>query len=211
MWLFFLSKFKRLFSTDDLINSTKEELNKIIRDLNRNVDTSITVSDNAASRLSELIVEAEKKIKLLADLEKQGIGLSELNKQLYSEKEAESAYKKNSRKRISTSYSVVPDKNTQTKPTQDESQKSLFDEENSLLNKETTVHVQSDGAAYASIPLISPKVYKNESPLKINRHDNLKKDIIKLYDLGNSIEDIATELSCSTTEVQFALTLEGRI
>lgn len=211
MWIIFLQKFKKLFTTDDVIENAKSELNKIISDMNRNVERNINLTDASAQRLKELVSEAEKKIKILSDMEKQEIALSDFNNRVYEQKAAEKAYTKKNITRIKPedSFSLTP--KAKKEPEIKQSQKTLFDDEVRPIETVAKVTVTDNGASYAEIPVVSPKVYKSETPLKINRHDDLKTKIIHLYDIGNSIEDIAAELSCSTTEVQFALTLENRI
>ena len=62
MWIVFLVKFKRLFSTDDIVLSTREELNKMIEDLNRNTSMNVSVIDMKIAQLKEAVSEAEEKI-----------------------------------------------------------------------------------------------------------------------------------------------------
>ena len=55
-------------------------------------------------------------------------------------------------------------------------------------------------------------VPKNYFPLNSkNKKIDLKKNIISSYNAGKSIEEIASELNCTSTEVQLALSLEGLI
>lgn len=70
MWVVILAKFKKLFSTDDIIAETKENCNSILKDLNSNVDRDITLADGRIETLASLMKVADKKIKLLSDLEK---------------------------------------------------------------------------------------------------------------------------------------------
>ena len=182
--------------------------------MNRNVSRNITVSENSINRLNELVSEADKRIKILSDMEKQGAALTELNNRVYEQTAAEKAYARNRRVRIDEikpDSSIVLTEKGGKGVKENSSQKSLFDQENYSVEKPAQVTVTDDGASYAEIPVVSPKVYRSETPLRVTRKDDLKTRILKLYDMGNSVEDIAAELSCSTTEVQFALVLENRI
>ena len=54
------------------------------------------------------------------------------------------------------------------------------------------------------MPLIISKVYEDKSAnQKSNR--SLKENVERLFKQGMQIDDIATELSCSTSEVQFII------
>ena len=81
-WLLFLRNFKKLFTTDGIIEAAKSECNKIVTDLNRNADRNITLIDGKINNLQGLIKEADRKIRLLMDLEKQGAELSEFQSKL---------------------------------------------------------------------------------------------------------------------------------
>lgn len=69
-WIIILIRFKKLFSTDDIIADTKESCNSILKDLNSNVDRNITLIDRRIETLASLIKDADKRIKLLSDIEK---------------------------------------------------------------------------------------------------------------------------------------------
>ncbi len=224
LWFVFLYKFKKLFTTEDIISSSKSELDKIISDVNRNVDRNVTVIDDAIARLRQLNAETEKKIKLLADLNAKTEALPEFKSRVSDSvrrtnplgKSVEKAYARN---RVSPhKRGVEPDTAVfitpagETKAVQDAQQQTLFDEQGAVSQIKTTAEVMmtEGGASYAEIPVMSPKVYASETPVTVQA-DDLKSRILLLFDRGRSIEDIAAELSCSTTEVQFALTLENRL
>lgn len=83
-------------------------------------------------------------------------------------------------------------------------QATLFDnEEKSILKDE--INVTSQGAAYKEVPLIITKVIEDKPVTIASKKNNLNLDVQKLYNQGYSIEQIATELSCSVTEVQFII------
>ncbi len=73
----------------------------------------------------------------------------------------------------------------------------------------TDIHVDSQGAAYAQIPVVAPKVFVSETLADLSKApETLKDKILKLYDQGYDADVISRELDCSATEVQFVLDIE---
>ncbi|MFC2602849.1 MAG: hypothetical protein ACFNX0_02925, partial [Treponema sp.] len=67
-WIVFLRNFKKLFTTEDVIEKAKSEINRIVIDLNANAERNISIIDDKINRLRALIAESDKKIKLLEDI-----------------------------------------------------------------------------------------------------------------------------------------------
>ena len=228
-WLLFLRNFKKLFTTDGIIEAAKSECNKIVTDLNRNADRNITLIDGKINNLQGLIKEADRKIRLLMDLEKQGAELSEFQSKLSGAqsaaraggalKKALDAYGKAkvpgapgfsglgnaaavSEKTVSITESGRNELNAVA-------QKTLFDDEQqeNPVRADTAVTVTPDGASYAEIPVVTPDVFVRAKPVPLSKID-LKSEMLALFDSGMSVEQIAQKLFCSTTEVQFALSVE---
>lgn len=65
MWIIFLKKFKKLFSTEDIIARTREELNRMIEDVNRNTARDLNLADAKIKDLKEVLSDAEKRIAIL--------------------------------------------------------------------------------------------------------------------------------------------------
>lgn len=227
-WIVFLRNFKKLFTTDNLIESAKAECNKIIIDLNKNADRNITILDDRSKKLQLLINEADRKVKVLMDIEKQGIGVAELQNKITgiqhqknnsnSLKRALDSYSKNKTYRTvdDNNLNSVIDSNRTVELTElgknnisSNSQKTLFDENTVPINTKIDVTVDTTGASYAEIPVVTPEVFVKDK-LSVSKAD-LKSKILVLFDSGMTVDEIAENLSCSTTEVQFALTLENRI
>ena len=72
--------------------------------------------------------------------------------------------------------------------------------------KDETV-VTPDGAAYKEVPLIVTKVYDDSKDAVKNQNTNssLKEKVEKLFNQGMQVDDIAQELSCPASEVQFII------
>ena len=199
-----LIRFKKLFSTDSIIDKTKAQMNRVIKDVNNNANRDIELINESSRRLRALLNEADKKMEnfreaaqllrnLLAETEKSGSKHRE-NKKAYIDPD--------------TAYSVV-DKG----PVQ---QGSLFDEPEvkSIIKDETVVTM--DGAAYKEVPLINTKTYEEKPAVSHNTQykpqfkapssdKSLKEKVEKLFNQGMQIEDIASELSCPSSEVQFII------
>ncbi len=203
-WVVFLRNFKKLFTTEDVIGKAKSEINRIVIDLNANAERNISIIDDKINRLRALIAEAEKKIKLLDDINTKTAALNDFRVKM----------EKSARKNI------LPEKNylkTAELPNpenaenlQDGVQSTLFDEVSSL-NEQVRIQNNNSAAAYSRETIASPEVSVLGASLKVRSKSDLKDSIISLFDAGFSVEEIAAKLNCSTTEVSFALSLENRI
>ena len=202
-WLIFLKNFKRLFTTDNVINNAKSEINRIVIDLNGNTERNINLIDDRINRLRTIVAEAEKKIKLLEESEKRSVlakdlrarvgGVSHEMPERLPVRTPADAYLKNSMPRTaesaaSGSMATVPP--TQMAPS---SEKAALSEP----------FIQGD----AAVPVPSVSVV----PLKKTVKKDMKESILSLFDMGFMIDEIAAKLGCSTTEVQFVLTIESRM
>lgn len=225
MWIVFLRHFKNLFTTDDIIASTKAEINKILADLNRQTERDISVYENSVSRLKALNAETDKKIRLLMELENKIGTSSEMNAKLHgknistAKKTAVTAYERNKAKHHPDSEDTVVLTRSGEQFSVQPMQTTLFNEKNDFSDSEkeentssTEIFVNKSGASYAEIPVVSPEVFVPEETVDLSKsEDDLKTKILKLYDQGYSAQTIMSELGCSDTEVQFVLSIEGRI
>ena len=225
MWIVFLKKFKALFTSDDILESTKEKMNRIISDMNRNVDRDITVVNDAIARLNSAKNDAEKAMKLMSDMEKKSAALSEFKSKVsarteklspYSAK-VEKSYEKHKsrvfldRKNVSERQTVSITQEGERQIGKEPLQSTLFDEHPAPINTVAEVSMTEDGASYAEIPVVVPDVFISDTPVVPHSKDDLKTRIINMYDLGYTPDDIVHQLDCSMTEVQFVLALENRI
>ncbi len=218
MWIVFLRNFKKLFTTDNIIEETKAEYNKLVQDFNKNTDTNLTILDDRIRTLKALVAEADKKIRLLNEIEKKGYAASALSaaisgaKVSSQNKKAADAYTKSKSARSinpESSYGI-------TGKARAVEQGTLFDEPSqgafsgaSPIDTRVTVNVNSRGESWAEVPVVVPEVYMSEKP--VFRKKDKKSEIVSMYDSGMSVEDIALELMLTDTEVQFALSLENRL
>ena len=219
LMLIILIRFKKLFSTDAIIDKTKSQMNRVIMDVNNNANRDLELLNESSRRLRALLNEADKKMEnfreatqllrnLIAEAEKKsGSGASkvvyveETKKPSPKNTEAKTAAKTNPYIDPDASYRV------RTMPPAAGTQQSLFDdvdsEEPEPILKDETI-VTPEGAAYKEVPLIITKVYDDKAETqKSNR--TLKENVERLFHQGMQIDDIAAELSCPSSEVQFII------
>lgn len=222
MWIVFLRHFKNLFTTEDIVASTKEEVNKILMDLDRQTERNLMLMDNSIARLKSLNAEIDKKLKLLDEMKNSAAGTAELTARINSKpsagrKIAASAYEKNkiAKKNINSEDTVVLTR-TGDQLSVEPFQTTLFNEKsdfqqdkNSEIPVNHDIHVDSQGAAYAQIPVVAPKVFVSDTIADLSKApETLKDKILKLFDQGYNADVISRELGCSATEVQFVLDIE---
>lgn len=219
MWIVFLRNFKKLFTTEDVIESTKAQVNNILKNFDRDTERNLSLIDNACARLKALNAEAEKKIKLMNEMESRSLGVSELKTKVNSalghssssSRKAVDAYTKEkshtTRKSLKEDDSVMLTLSGENAVQDD--QKTLFDEE--PKHQKLDITVLEDGTSYKEIPVVTPQVFVPETPVQNFKKNEIRENIVKLFDQGYDMEIIAKELGCSSTEVQLALSIEGRI
>lgn len=208
LWFLFFKKFNRLFSTDDIINSTKSELNKMILDVNRNAARNITLIEARVNELKAVIAEADARLSMVKDqYQKKALASAYQNKiESVAHKDGQisnhvaQAYKKNS-------GAVLPDASFEiSKPLMDNKrnieQKNLFEIEKAESEKKQ-VTITESGDVYQDVPLLKTDVYLSENPIVLPKSFN--EDVCDRYAKGQTVEQIASALSRSVTEVQFVL------
>lgn len=223
LWIIFLTKFKNLFSVKNVLKKGREELDRMIMDLNNNADRDITLANDRINNLRRLIADADKQIKILESIEEKNAALmqfknevSSINlKNTYADEQKSYTDLKTKDKSVQKNR-VGPDSIVKLKSYDDaqkdvDGQPMLFDlSENEKKSKPATINVRPDGSSYAKIPVVSPKSFVSEKKTSFSNAD-IKAKIVTLFDSGFSAEDIASRLGCSITEVQFVLALASRV
>lgn len=212
LMIIILIRFKKLFSTDSIIEKTKAQMNRVIMDVNANANRDMELINEASRRLRALLNEADKKMESFREAE-----------QLLQNTIAEA--EKSGRKHHSNTAShttIDPDSTyrVRTVPPATVVQQSLFDEldkepEKKSIIKDETI-VTNDGAAYKEVPVINAASYDEKIAIIKRKKDaeeeqkqksdrSLKEKVERLFNQGMQIEDIAQELSCPVSEVQFII------
>ena len=207
LWFLFFKKFNKLFSTDDIIESTKSELNKMILDVNRNAERNITLIESRINDLKSVIAEADDRLSMVKSKQQkqkmESAYTGKIDSVLHNgspvSNRAAQAYKKNSN-------FINPDSSYEVNSEVPENggQKSLFESEKKRLEPPSAA-VSEDGSSYTDVPLLKTNVYMADNPIVIKKSFN--EEVRDRYQKGQTIEEIAAALSRSVTEVQFVLDL----
>lgn len=232
LWIVFLARFKKLFSTDSIIENTREELNLLLKDLDRAADRDIQLAEESSKRLKAAVEDAEKKMDLFIEASNRLKGMiseadkinkiSNQNNSLFQDfnkisqkktvqKKQVNSYIKNSTSKKTTS--VDPEAVYEvSKSNQGDLFGNIDDSVILNLNNQET-KVTEDGAAFKEVPLIITKVLDDEKVAAKTAVEekqlSLEKKVNNLFNEGFSVEEIASKLSCSITEVQFIIDMNN--
>ncbi len=220
LWIFFLSKYKKFFSTDEILESTREELDRMIADVNRNAGRNIDIIEDRIKQLRAVVAEADRHLSFAqAELEKQK-NLAVFQQKIESASSPRSGgnykqslavkYKKNAKiSHSNDSYEVTPAGSRYV----GQSQAELFDQipqnlhEGEIVSDSGTVFsVEKENIPVKKVPVVGPEVAYSDSP--IEQKKSFRELVHDLNLVGHSVEEIAMELNRSTTEVQMVLDMD---
>lgn len=209
LMIIILVRFKKLFSTDSIIDKTKSQMNRVIMDVNNNANRDIELINESSRRLRALLNEGDIKMEHFREA-------TQLLRDTIAEAEKSGSHHKEKK-----NIFIDPDASYRLTDKAPAKQGSLFDdppaaEAKTILKDETVL--TADGAAFKEVPLIVTKVY-DESPVNTQPENkqykpqfqapksdkSLKEKVEKLFNQGMQIDDIAMELSCPSSEVQFII------
>ena len=203
LWIVFLIRFKKLFSTDKIIEKTEQTVNHFIKEIDMAADRYTYLAKETTKRIQNMLDEADRKMELFQEatnrLRDMIAEADKINKgQKYTIKpvvDPDSAYEinlKNSKPEQGNLFENTDTYSPASKP--------------KTIQKNETI-VTQDGAAYREIPLVITKVY-DEKPHKLTDEEKKKKMpelVRKMFREGAEAEEIAANLNCSITEVQFII------
>jgi hypothetical protein len=224
LWVIFLVRFKKLFSTDKIINTTTEKMNKLVMEIDKATERNIFLTDASEKKIQKLLDEADKNMELfkeankrLRDMISEAEKVSKRNEirspiyepvrevireEIKPQPKTERVVKKNIDAYLQNSRKVIDSESTFK--VVDSVQQDLFDENKTDIT-DTVTTITEDGAAYKEVPLIITRVYDEKPVPKENKKKNLTKAVQELYNNGLTVQQIANELSCSITEVQLII------
>lgn len=224
LWVVFLVRFKKLFSTDKIINTTTEKMNKLVMEIDKATERNIFLTDASEKKIQKLLDEADKNMELFKEANKRLRDMiseaekvskrSEIRSPIYEpvrevireeirpQPKTERVVKKNIDAYLQNSRREIDSESTFK--VVDSVQQDLF-EENKTDITDTVTTITEDGAAYKEVPLIITRVYDEKPVPKENKKKNLTKAVQELYNNGLTVQQIANELSCSITEVQLII------
>ena len=206
LWIVLLIRFKKLFSTDKIIEKTEQTVNNFIKEIDMAADRDTFLAKETSKRIQNMLDDADRKMELFME------ATSRLRDMIAE------ADRINKGQKYTLKPMVDPDSAYEVKiKNKKPEQGNLFEQTNDTyspntkpksIQKEETV-VTQDGAAYREIPLIITKVY-DEQPHKLTEEEKKKhmpELVRKMFQEGQSAEDIAANLNCSITEIQFIIDL----
>lgn len=213
LWFIFFVRFTKLFTTDDIVERTRTEMNRLVRDINNHAARDIDLIEDRINRLKALVSEADKKIQLMEqELEKQS-SISVMKQQVKHSQRNIVKTKPLEQRAIDTykaagalTYELTPQGEAYQNNVE---QGNLFSQKDETVNQIDTsaqVVVSQDGSATAEIPVVVPKIYFAENPIPAPEK-TFDEKVMMLYNQGYGVEDISKELSASMIEVQFVLDL----
>lgn len=210
LWGLLFKKFKKLFSTDDVIEKTRNELNRMIVEVNRNAERNITLIEARISDLKSIIVQADSHVSLLkSEIEKSNAisaYKSKIEKTVHSKNTVPQfkveAYRKNSMQNQQKITSDSAFELTQS-ALEKNGQQNLFRDERSQPFGIQAVNVSEDGNSFKEVPVLGNNVHITDNPITLKKSFNA--EVNERYLRGETVEEIAASLSRSVTEVQFAL------
>lgn len=201
LWIVLAIRFKKIFSTEEIIDKTRNELNRMISDVNRNAERNITLIDERIKQLKAASAEADRRIALAkSELEKKEYG-SNLNSKLSTISGISSSSIKNNSRSGQAAFAE--------KYRKEQVQGDLFvsAEKDQSEKKNTSTQEENDSrildAKSSKIPLVTPEVYMTDIPVEPKKSFN---DLVKeKSQQGKSVEEIAKELGASISEVKLSL------
>ena len=221
LWIVLLVRFKKLFSTDNIIEETKKKYNEIVKEIDMAADRDTYLGRETTRRIQTAIDDAEKKMEMfkeatdrlremIAEADKINHGqVSQLSRAIKKAQTMEQQLDPDMAYELSFSNSQLHSEVSNNKSNERMKSDDVYKKPQNYVSsiQKDQINITPDGAAYKEIPLIITKVYDDE-PKKISPEDakkNMSKQIKNMYDEGFSVEQIAKSLNCSVTEVQFTI------
>lgn len=222
LWGVLLIKFKKIFSTESIIEKTRLAMNKMVADINRNAETDINLSKEATKRMRAMLAEADKTMEnfrqatdRLRDMIAEADKVSRTNIQNGPVVSLNLKGNASAQEKVSMVSSIQNSLNTEYDRFGDEQIDPNASYELNVngnigaygrsqapfLRDETKITPQ--GAAYKEVPVITSKYYNDYS--NVSSKIPLSEKVRKLFMQGMDVEEIAASLSCSITEVQLII------
>ena len=184
LWGIFLIRFKRLFSTDDIINKTEQKVNHFIKEIDQAADRDTYLAKETTKRIKSMLDDADRKMELFQQ------ATTRLRDMIAEADKINKGQK----------YTIIES----TKPEQG----NLFEEpDNTYTDKKPAKSIPKKETG--EIPLVITKVYDEKSH-KMTEEEKKKHmpDLVrKMFADGRTPEEIAQNLNCSITEIQFIIDL----
>ena len=190
-WIIFFIRFKKIFSTDKIVEKTKNQMNKMIQDIDQVTDRDMYLVREASKNIKKLMEDADKKMEefsvagdrlrtMIAETDKinksnSGIHNSDLFKEPaptpIKRKTLTNPQINSYLKNTKAAQKINPDSSFEVTPmVQGDLFSSEASQSSSILKDETTI--TSDGAAYKEVPLIITEVYEDKPAEETDSTEN---------------------------------------
>lgn len=219
LWAVLLFKFKKIFSADSIIQKSRDAMNKMVADINRNAEMDINLSQEATKRMRSMLAEADRTMEnfrqatdRLRDMIAEADKISKINQQSgpvinLNLKGNGSAMEKAAK--VNQSFFTSEDDFVAEQIDPNAAYELNLNGNAGLNEKPNTSFLKDEnkvtaqGTVYKEVPVINSKFYNdyNNSAAKIP----LSEKVRKLFMQGMDVDEIATTLSCSITEVQLII------
>ncbi|MBP5443087.1 MAG: hypothetical protein J6W60_10135 [Treponema sp.] len=217
MWLVQIVRFKNIFSTDDIMKETREQLNNMLMDINRNAERNINLINDRIEELKKVTEEADRHIQLLkgevALVEKSNAFQSQYERIVHPEPPAPQLPVKEMETRVKDAKPKTPAKpkkpkvsksrNPVTAYRQEQEQGDLFVSDKSSEERISLVVENSENNAQPQVQSDIPVITKAKEPIVIKKSFN--REVQELAAQGMKVEEIASKLGRTIPEVNFAL------
>lgn len=199
MWIVFGIKFKKRFSTDEVIEKAREDMNALLRSMQKNTVNNVNLVNDTIEKLEQARIAAERKVEQINKK------IELLNKEV-AMKQFHSDIQENIRPVENKKPIVNPEAAYEVKIPK---QNNLF--EHPIEMKDETF-VTPSGASYKEVPVITTKMYEDNGSgkaevKKIVPEQSIEDKVKYLLGNGYKVSDIASKLGLSETEVQFVIDL----
>lgn len=208
LWIVFSVKFNKRFSTKSVIEKTRQEMNQLLSELQKNTAYNIDLLNAQADSLRALGTETEKKIE---QLNKKIQLLYTESQKVEGARQVQETVRQAVKKDTGT-YTVPHGNRAYINPDSTfkinkPAQKDLFEERIEVRDEIT---LTQDGAAYREVPVITSRMVDEPvvKPVK-NSKDKKALQVVDLFRSGHSVKEITQELNLSEIEVQLILDMNS--
>lgn len=235
MWIVFFNKFKKLFSTENIIETTKARMNEILADMNRNTYRNVGLIDQKIKELKAAVAEVDRHMAVSRqETEKLNAGLN-LQKQMDQmsaiQNKNTNGFRDNYTQRAVDAYrqnsAPIEDNSSFTRRTQSENMPEI--QENSIVSPlEEDIMLTATREQMALNPnstIVGPTgtqftVQQNGASYAsvpivnpqvtfvdnlITNHEDFASQVLHLHQMGFDVSMIASKLNRTITEVQFVI------
>lgn len=213
-WTALFVKWRKLFSTDDVISKARSEMDSMIRDIDRAAMRDMSLVEDGEKRIRRLLDELDRRMALAQTETVKAASASALmdtvsskGKPLQAARRAADSYKKNAARLSPGASRPLPGGDGVAEAGKKITRRrSLFDDASASVKTAAEVEAPPDGASHARIPVVEPpEVHISKTPVKAKK--NFKDAVSELSELGLDVAEIAKRLSRSQVEVQTVLDL----